>query len=38
MTMKVFLLVARAVGILCGAAVCLHSPAGVHFMRSLHSR
>jgi len=36
--MKVFLLVLLAFGVLCGAAVCLHTPAGVHFMRSLHGR
>jgi hypothetical protein len=36
MTMKMFLIVLVGVGVLLGCAVCLHTPAGIHFMRSLH--
>jgi hypothetical protein len=38
MTTKVLLIVVAGVGVLLACAVCLHTPAGVHFLRSLHGR
>jgi hypothetical protein len=38
MTTKALLIVLAAVGALLACAVCLHTPAGIHFLRSLHGR
>jgi hypothetical protein len=37
-TTKAFLIVLVAAGVLAAAAVCLHTPFGIHFLRSLHGR
>jgi hypothetical protein len=38
MTAKAFLILLAAAGALIACAVCLHTPAGIHFLRSLHGR